>query len=55
MFRLSVDTDDPASGVVHIAKPIGMALMGNGLEEEVELVVDGQARTVIIEKVMKAA
>ena len=55
IFRLSVDVDDPASGVVHIAKPIGMALMGNGLEEEVELVVDGRTRTVIIEKVMKAA
>jgi len=55
LFRLSADHDDPERGVVHVGRPIGAALIGNGVEEEVELSVGGQTRTVIIEKVTKAA
>ncbi len=54
-FRLSADTHRPEDGVVHIKQPIGLALLGNGLEEEVEFVVDGKPRMVVIEKISKAA
>jgi len=53
-FRLSADTHRPEDGVVHINQAIGLALLGNGLEEEVEFVVDGKLRTVVIEKISKA-
>ncbi len=48
-FRLSREGNNPDQGVVHVGQPIGVALLGNGLEEEVELVVG------IIEKITKAA
>ena len=54
-FRLSADTNRPEDGVVHVNQPIARALLGNGLEEEVEFVVDGQSKTVVIEKISKAA
>lgn len=53
-FRLSTDTNRPEDGVVHVSKPIGLALLGNGLEEEVEFVVDGKSKVVMIEKISKA-
>ncbi len=54
-FRLSTDTNRPEDGVVHVNQPIGLALLGNGLEEEIEFVVDGQSRVVVIENISKAA
>ena len=54
-FRLSADTHRPEDGVVHINQPIGLALLGNGLEDEVEFVVDGKPRTVAIEKISKTS
>jgi transcription elongation GreA/GreB family factor len=53
-FRLSADTHRPEDGVVHIKQPIGLALLGNELEEEVEFMVDGKLRLVVIEKISKA-
>lgn len=54
-FHLSREVNNPDQGVVHVGQPIGEALLGNGLEEEVELTVGGQVRRVIIEKITKAA
>ena len=54
-FRLSTGTHRPEEGVVHINQAIGRALLGNGLEEEIEFVVDGKRRMVVIEKISKAA
>lgn len=54
-FRLSREVNNPDQGVIHVEQPIAEALLGNGLEEEIELVVGGQARRVIIEKITKAA
>jgi hypothetical protein len=54
-FRLSADTHRPEDGVVHINQPIGRALLGNGLEDEVEFVVDGRPRMVVVEKISRAA
>jgi hypothetical protein len=53
-FRLSANAHRPEDGVVHINQPIGLALLGSGLEEEVEFVVDGKPRMVVIEKISKA-
>jgi hypothetical protein len=53
-FRLSTDTNRPEDGVVHVSQPIGVALLGNGLEEEVEVIVDGKPKIVVIEKISKA-
>jgi very-short-patch-repair endonuclease len=54
-FRLSTDIHRPEDGVVHINQPIALALLGAGLEEEVEFVVDGKSRIVMIEKISKAS
>ena len=54
-FRLSRGAHDPAQGEVGAGKPIVDALLGNGLEEEVDLMVGGKERRVIIEKITKAA
>ena len=54
-FHLSQEANNPDQGVVHVGQPIGEALLGNGLEEEIELIVGGQTRRVIIEKITKAA
>ena len=54
-FRLSKDAHDPDLGVVNVGQPIGEALLGNSLEEELELLVAGVSRRVIIEKITKAA
>jgi very-short-patch-repair endonuclease len=54
-FRLSSDAHDPDLGIVHVGQPIGEALLGNSLEEELELLVAGVSRRVIIEKITKAA
>src|SRR6185437_14297485 len=54
-FRLSTDTHSPEDGVVHISQPIGLALLGNGVEDEVECLVDEKPRLVVIEKIAKAS
>ena len=53
-FRLSASAHRPEDGVVHVKQPIGLALLGNGLDEEIEFVVDGKRRMVVIEKISKA-
>ena len=54
-FRLSTDATDIEQGVVHVGQAIGLALLGSGIEEEVDLVVGGRTRRLIIEKITKAA
>jgi very-short-patch-repair endonuclease len=54
-FRLGAGPNSPDPGVVSSAQPIAQALLGNGLEEEVDLTVGGSDRRVIIEKITKAA
>ncbi len=52
--RLTNGASDPGAGEVNVAQPVALALLGNGVEDEVELVVDGRARQVVIEKIAKA-
>jgi transcription elongation GreA/GreB family factor len=54
-FKLSRERHDPDGGIVNIGQPVGEALLGNGVEEEVDLVVGDRTRTVVIEKITKAA
>ncbi len=54
-FRLSREANSPEQGIINVSQPIGQALLGNGLDDEVELQVGGASRMVIIEKITKAA
>ena len=54
-FRLGAGPNGPDRGEVNAGPPIAQALLGNGLEEEVDLMVGGVDRRVIIEKITKAA
>ena len=54
-IMLSRDAHEPNVGIVHVGQPIGEALLGNSLEEELDLLVAGVSRRVIIEKITKAA
>jgi len=54
-FRLSVAEDKPDLGIVRVTSPIGQALLGNAVDDEVDLVVDGQTKRIVIEKITKAA
>jgi very-short-patch-repair endonuclease/transcription elongation GreA/GreB family factor len=54
-LRLSREENNVAQGIVHIGQPIAEALLGGAIEEEVDLVVGGLTRRVIIEKITKAA
>ena len=55
-FRLSREANDPDNGVANIRHAVGNTLLGNSIEEEVDLVVGGDPpRRVIIEKITKAA
>lgn len=54
-FRITRGPNNLESGEVSIGQPIAVALLGNAIEEEVNLVVDGQPHRVIIEKITKAA
>jgi very-short-patch-repair endonuclease/transcription elongation GreA/GreB family factor len=54
-FRLSKEGHNPDGGIVGVGQPIVEALLGNGIEEEVNLMVGGRERRVIIEKITKAA
>lgn len=54
-FRLTRGANNPDGGEVSVGQPIAVTLLGNGIEEEVDLVVDGKWRRVVIEKITKAA
>ncbi len=54
-FKLSRDAHDPDGGIVNIRQPIGVALLGSGPEEEVDLHVGGKDRRIVIESITKAA
>ena len=54
-FRLSREANIPDQGIIHIGQPIAQALLGNGIDEELELLIDGHTKRVIIEKITKAA
>ncbi len=54
-IRLSHEENNAAQGIIHIGQPIAEALLGGALDEEVDLVVGGLTRRVIIERITKAA
>lgn len=53
-FRLGAGPNGLDRGEVNAGQPIAQALLGNGLEEEVDLTVGGVDRRVIIEKITKS-
>ncbi len=54
-IRLSRTENKPELNVIHIAEPLARALLGCGLEEEVEVNIGGRTRTAIIEMIDKIA
>jgi very-short-patch-repair endonuclease/transcription elongation GreA/GreB family factor len=54
-FRLSPAAHDPERGDIGSGQAIVQALLGTGIEEEVDLDVDGRQRRVIVEKITKSA
>ena len=54
-FRLNRDANNPHIGIEHRAHPMAEPLFGNGIGEEIELIVSGIAKMVVTEKITKAA
>ncbi|MFC3692159.1 AAA domain-containing protein [Chenggangzhangella methanolivorans] len=48
---LSRDQNRPEEGIVHISEPLGLALVGVGEEEEIEVDLGSRKRTGIIERI----
>lgn len=51
---LSDERNDPAGNLVHIAEPLGSALVGSEEGDEIEVLVENSVRKAIIECVVKA-
>jgi very-short-patch-repair endonuclease/transcription elongation GreA/GreB family factor len=54
-FRISREQHAPDEGVVGVGQPLVQALLGSTVDEEVELDVAGRSRTVVVERILKAA
>ncbi|MFN4281609.1 MAG: DUF4011 domain-containing protein [Alphaproteobacteria bacterium] len=54
VFTLSDKRNDPGQGLVAVWEPLGDALQGAGVGDEVEFDVGGQMRSVRVEKIEKA-
>ena len=51
--RLSRSENRPQEGVVHKDEPLGVAILGASLEDEIEVRIGGRPRTAVIEKIEK--
>ncbi len=55
MFTLSDERNEPGQGLVAVWEPLGDALQGAAVGDEVDFEVGGQTRTVRIEKIEKVS
>jgi transcription elongation GreA/GreB family factor len=53
-IRLSDSENNPGDGVVHVAQPLGTAILGASLDEEVTVNIGNHTRTAVIEKIEKS-
>lgn len=53
-FRLAAAESDPTSGTISVEAPLGKALLGAELGEEVEFLTDNRIHLVTVEKIVKA-
>jgi very-short-patch-repair endonuclease len=52
-IRLSDSENNPTDGLVHVSQPLGTAILGASLDEEVMVRVGNRTRTAVIEKIEK--
>lgn len=50
-IMLSRTENRPEMGIVHVSEPLGQALLGRGVEEEIEVDIGGGVRIAIIEEI----
>lgn len=53
-IRLSRTENKPADGVIHVAEPLGAAVLGASVDDEVEVRIGGTSRMAVIEMIEKA-
>ena len=51
--RLSNTENNPGDGVVHVSQPLGTAILGASLDEQVTVKIGNRTRTAVIEKIEK--
>lgn len=54
-FRIDLTSNDPDGGIVHVSQPLAQALIGSGIDDEIEFEAAGKTRVVVIEQIQKAA
>jgi len=52
-IRLSNTENHPADGIVHVSEPLGEAVLGVSVEDEIEVNIGSASRTAIIERIEK--
>jgi transcription elongation GreA/GreB family factor len=52
--RLSNTKNHPGNGIVHVSQPLGTAILGASLDEQVTVTIGNRTRTAVIEKIEKA-
>jgi transcription elongation GreA/GreB family factor len=52
-IRLSDKENNPRDGLVHVSQPLGAAILGASLEEQVMVKIGDRIRTAVIEKIEK--
>jgi hypothetical protein len=52
-IRLSDSENNPGDGVVHVSQPLGTAILGASLDEQVTVKIGNRTRTAVIEKIEK--
>ena len=50
-FSISLNRNAPNEGIIHIAQPLAQALIGAGIDEEVDYWVNGEEKSVLIEAI----
>jgi very-short-patch-repair endonuclease len=53
-IRLSDKINRPEDGIIHVQAPLGAAILGASLDEQVEVMIDAKKRTAVVEKIEKA-
>jgi transcription elongation GreA/GreB family factor len=53
-FRLSDKINRPERGIVHVLEPLGSAILGASVDEQVEVTIGGKPRTAMVEKIEKS-
>jgi transcription elongation GreA/GreB family factor len=55
VIRLSKTENRPREGIVHIGQPLGSAVLGATVDDEIEVLVGGQRKTGVVERIDKVS